>query len=87
MEQFLCAKGYSDKIAGIIACSFIISGILGAFPMGMIANRIRRKIQATKLCVVIVIVIAGASSYVVTLPGQTALLITIMSTFRFLAIG
>ena len=87
MEQFLCARGYSDKVAGVVASSFLLVGCLGAFPIGMIVHKSQKQILVSKICIIFASVLEGANAYAVTLPGQFALLITLNSVLGAIIVG
>ena len=87
MEQFLCARGYSDKNAGVIASSFLLVGCLGAIPIAIIVHKTNRQILVSKACTIIAIILTGANSYAITLPGHTILLIVINSAVGFILVG
>ena len=73
----MCARGYSNRIAGISTSSMMIAMILSAVPVGMIASRIKRELQCTKIFYAALIIPSFAISYLVTVPGHTALLLTL----------
>ena len=87
MEQFLCARGYSDKVAGVVGSSFLLVGCLGAFPIGMIVHKAEKQILVSKICIIFAGIIEGANAYAVTLPGQFALLITLNSALGAIIVG
>ena len=87
MEQFLCARGYSDKVAGVVASSFLLVGCLGAFPIGMIVHKSQKQILVSKICIIFASVLEGANAYAVTLPGQFALLIPLNSVLGAIIVG
>ena len=87
MEQFLCVRGYSDKMAGMIASSFLISGCLGTVPIGILALKIKKSLALSKICLFATVLIFGTVAYVITLPGQPALIIALNAILGFVQIG
>ena len=87
MAQFLCARGYLDKVAGLVASSFLLVGCLGAFPIGMIVHKAQKQMLASKICIIIAGILGGANAYAVTLSGQFALLVTLNSALGAIVIG
>ena len=87
MAQFLCARGYSDKVAGVVASSFLLVGCLGAFPIGMIVHKVQKQILVSKICIIFAGILEGANAYAVTLPSQLALLITLNSALGAIILG
>ena len=87
MEQFLCARGYSDKAAGVVASSFLLVGCLGAIPLGMIVHKLQKQILVSKICIVSAGILGGANAYAVTLSGQFVLLISLNSALGAIIIG
>ena len=44
MEQFLCARGYSDEIAGLASSFYLLSGVIASLPVGIIAAKIKNSL-------------------------------------------
>ena len=76
MEQLLCARGYSDQIAGFASSSYLFSGCIAALPVSIVASKIKKSLQISKMLLVVGILAAGALAYLVTVPDQPAMLIT-----------
>ena len=76
MEQLLCARGYSDQIAGLASSSYLFSGCIFALPVSIIASKINKSLQISKMLLLVGILAAGALAYLVTLPDHPAILIT-----------
>ena len=76
MEQLLCARGYSDQIAGFASSSYLASGCVAAIPVSLIASKIKRSLQISKMLLFVGILAAGALAYLVTVPDHPAVLLT-----------
>ena len=76
MEQLLCARGYSDQVAGFASSSYLFSGCIAALPVSIVASKIKKSLQISKMLLVVGILAAGALAYLVTVPNQPAMLIT-----------
>ena len=76
MEQLLCARGYSDQIAGIANSSSFLSGCLAAIPVGIITSKIKKNLQISKMMIVVGILSAGVLAYLLTIPDHPAVIIT-----------
>ena len=76
MEQLLCARGYSDQIAGFASSSYLLSGCLAALPVSLIAAKIKKSLQVSKMILIVGILAAGSLAYLVTVPYQPVVLIT-----------
>ena len=75
MEQLLCARGYSDQVAGFASSSYLLSGCVVALPVSIIASKIKKSLQISKMLLFVGILAAGALAYLVTIPDQPAMLI------------
>ena len=87
MEQFLCVRGYSDKMAGMVSSTVLFSGCLGTVPIGILAAKTQKSLALSKICLFTAILIFGTIAYAITLPGQPALLIALNAIFGFILIG
>ena len=76
MEQLLCARGYSDQIAGFASSSFLLSGCVAALPVSIILSKTKKSLQISKMLFAVGILAGGALAYLVTVPDQPAMLIT-----------
>ena len=76
MEQVLCARGYSDKIAGLASSSYLIGGYVAALPVGIVASKMKKSLQISKLLLFIGFLAGGVVAYLVTVPDHHAMLIT-----------
>ena len=76
MEQLLCARGYSDQIAGFASSSYMLSGCAAALPVIIIASKTKKSLQISKMLIFVGILAAGALAYLVTIPDHPAVLIT-----------
>ena len=76
MEQLLCARGYSDQVAGFASSFYLLSGCVASMPVSIIAAKIRKSLQVSKMILVVGFLGAGAVAYLVTVPDQPAVLIT-----------
>lgn len=76
MEQLLCARGYSDQIAGFASSSYLFSGCVAALPVSILASKIKKSLQISKMLLFVGILAAGALAYLVTIPDNAPVLIT-----------
>ena len=77
MEQLMCARGYSNHVAGFASSSLMIAAILSSVPIGLIVSKLKKELQASKILLAISALASGSFSYLVTEPGHTAVLITL----------
>ena len=87
MDQFLCARGYSDKMAGLVAFSLVISGLLGVIPIGILVRRLNKSVKIVKMCGLIAFVAVCMVSYVITLYDQYPLIVTLNIIFGMFMLG
>ena len=87
MDQFLCARGYSDKMAGLAAFSFVIAGTLGAIPIGILVRKLNKNVQIVKMCALIAFVAICMVSYVITLYDQYPLIVTLNIIYGIFVLG
>ena len=87
MDQFLCARGYSDKMAGIAASSLIMSGTLGAIPISILVRKLNKNVEIVKICTLVAFVAICMVSYVITLYDQYPLIITLIIIFGIFTLG
>ena len=73
----MCARGYSNEFAGFASSSFITSVILASVPVGLIATKIKKGIQVSKMLLVASTLASSAFAYLVTVSGQAPMLITL----------
>ena len=73
----MCARGYSNEFAGFASSSFITSVILASVPVGLIATKIKKEIQVSKMLLVASTLASSGFAYLVTVPGQAPMLITL----------
>ena len=50
MQQFACARGYTDEFAGLAVTCMIIGGFVGSMAMGAIVVKTGRLEETMKLC-------------------------------------
>ena len=53
MEQLLCARGYSDQVAGFASSSYLFSGCIAALPVSIVASKIKKSLQISKMLLVV----------------------------------
>ena len=87
MDQFLCARGYSDKMAGLAAFSMIISGTLGAIPIGILVRKLNKNVKIVKICALIGFLAICLVSYVITLYDQYPLIVILNVIFGIFMLG
>ena len=87
MDQFLCSRGYSDKMAGLAAFSMIISGTLGAIPIGILVRKLKKDVQIVKICALTTFIASCLVSYVITLYDQYPLIVTLNIFFGMFMLG
>ena len=73
----MCARGYSNQLAGITVGSTLIAMMLSAIPVGIIASKTKKELLFTKIFNAALIIPLGAFAYLVTTPGHAVLLVTI----------
>ena len=73
----MCARGYSNQFAGFASSSFITSVIVASVPVGLIATKIKKEVQVSKMLLIALTLGSSAFAYVVTVPGQASMLITL----------
>ena len=76
MEQMLCARGYSDKLAGFASSSFLSAGILASVPIGLIASKLKKTINTTKVLMFIGMGDLAAIGYFLLVPDNAPWIIT-----------
>ena len=77
MEQVLCARGYSDQIAGFASASYMGFIVLASVPVGILVTKMKMHLQISKIFLTVGTLGSGAFAYFITLPDHTALLITL----------
>ena len=76
MEQLLCARGYSDQIAGLASSFYLLSGCVGAIPVIILASKTKKSLQISKVLLSIALLTEGAASYLVTVSDHQVILVT-----------
>ena len=77
MEQLLCARGYSDQIAGFASSSFLLSGCVASLPVSIVAAKMQRSLQTTKILMLIGSLGFVSMGYLFTIPDHPELLIMV----------
>ena len=73
----MCARGYSNQFAGFASSSILMSVVLASIPVGLIASKIKKELQISKMLVSVSLLASSAFAYLVTVSGQGQMLITI----------
>nr|XP_003223401.1 PREDICTED: major facilitator superfamily domain-containing protein 7 [Anolis carolinensis] len=81
LEQVLCANGYSDLFAGVTGALFTVSGLIGAFFLGLYVDKTKKFTEACKISFCLVALLGIAFAVVSQLRNQTYVLATISSLF------
>ena len=76
MEQLLCARGYSDQIAGLASSTYLLTGCLAAVPVSIIISKGSKRIQISKMLLVAGVASCGGLAYLLTIPGNPEMIIT-----------
>ena len=77
MEQFLCARGYSNEIAGLASSSYLGSLILGSIPIGVVAHKTKKVLLISKIFLAVCALATGVLAYFVTIPDHPTIIISI----------
>ncbi|XP_067409595.1 solute carrier family 49 member A3 [Emydura macquarii macquarii] len=83
LEQILCVKGYSNFFAGLNGALFTVSGLLGAFLLGLYIDKTRQFIESTKIGFCLTALASIAFALVSRFRNQKAPLALISSLFGF----
>ncbi|XP_077777448.1 solute carrier family 49 member A3 [Podarcis muralis] len=83
LEQILCVNGYSNFFAGLSGALFIVSGLIGAFCLGLYVDRTKKFTEATKVFLCLAALASIGFAVVSQLRNQTYALATISSLFGF----
>ena len=75
MEQLLCARGYSDQIAGFASSSLLLSGCVASFPASVIIAKLNKSLQISKMILVTAVIFCGGLAYLLIIPEHATLLI------------
>ncbi|XP_042309268.1 solute carrier family 49 member A3 isoform X1 [Sceloporus undulatus] len=81
LEQVLCVNGYSDFFSGVSGALFTVSGLIGAFFLGLYVDRTKKFTEATKICLCLTALASIAFAVVSQLRNQTYALAAISSLF------
>ena len=87
MDQFLCARGYSDKMAGLVAFCLLLSGTIAAIPISILARKLNKNVEIVKICALIAFVALCMVSYVITLYNQYPLIVTLNIVLGIFMLG
>uniref|UniRef100_A0A8C8RI95 Solute carrier family 49 member 3 n=1 Tax=Pelusios castaneus TaxID=367368 RepID=A0A8C8RI95_9SAUR len=83
LEQILCVMGYSNFFAGLNGALFTVSGLLGAFLLGLYVDKTKQFIESTKICFSLTALASIAFATVSRFRNQTVPLALISSLFGF----
>lgn len=83
LEQILCVQGYSNEFAGLCGALFIVFGIVGAGALGLIVDKTKKFIEATKINLSLCAVACIAFSVVSLMPQQKVAVAVVCSLFGF----
>ncbi|KAI4819739.1 hypothetical protein KUCAC02_004975 [Chaenocephalus aceratus] len=83
LEQILCVQGYSNEFAGLCGALFIVFGIVGAGALGLIVDKTKKFIEATKINLSLSAVACIAFSVVSLMPQQKVAVAVVCSLFGF----
>ncbi|KAF3838813.1 hypothetical protein F7725_010581 [Dissostichus mawsoni] len=83
LEQILCVQGYSNEFAGVCGALFIVFGIVGAGALGLIVDKTKKFIEATKINLSLSAVACIAFSVVSLMPQQKVAVAVVCSLFGF----
>ena len=73
----MCARGYSDQMAGLASSSFMLSGCIASLPVSVIATKTQKSLQMSKMFLIIGLVGVASQAYVLNIPDHPELVITI----------
>ncbi|KAI4798134.1 hypothetical protein KUCAC02_022263 [Chaenocephalus aceratus] len=79
----LCFGGYSNEFAGLCGALFIVFGIVGAGALGLIVDKTKKFIEATKINLSLSAVACIAFSVVSLMPQQKVAVAVVCSLFGF----
>ena len=77
MEQFLCARGYSDRIAGFASSSYMLSLVVASFPVGVLSLKVKKDVQVSKIFLAVFSLGCGAFAYLITIPDHPGMIISL----------
>ena len=86
MEQLLCAKGYSDQIAGLAGSTYLLTGCLATFPVSIIISKVKKSIQISKILAVAGALSSAGLAYLLTMPNRPRMIITFCAISGILTI-
>ena len=76
MEQFLCARGYSDQIAGFASSSYILAMVTSSVPVGLLAHKVKKELHISKVFLAVGVLGSGTVAYLITVPDHPAMIIS-----------
>uniref|UniRef100_A0ACB8ESD0 Uncharacterized protein n=1 Tax=Sphaerodactylus townsendi TaxID=933632 RepID=A0ACB8ESD0_9SAUR len=83
LEQILCVMGYSNFFAGLCGALFTVSGLIGAFFLGLYVDRTKKFIESTKIGFCLTALASIAFAVVSQFRNQAYALAVISSLFGF----
>ncbi|XP_061490954.1 solute carrier family 49 member A3 isoform X2 [Rhineura floridana] len=83
LEQILCVNGYSNFFAGLSGALFTVSGLIGAFFLGLYVDRTKKFTEATKISLCLTALASIGFAVVSQLRNQTYAVAVLSSLFGF----
>jgi FLVCR family MFS transporter 7 len=87
MEQFTCSRGYSNTFSGSTVAIFTISGIVGTFCLGFVANKTGKLKEVIKFGAIIAALFALLLYQSIRKPSMEVAIILFGATYCFFSFG